>query len=1556
MLVFCFLSLFFILLPNASEAANRYWVGSSGGNFSDSANWSDSTGGGGGASAPVAGDIAIFDGGGVSSSTIDITSTIQRLTISAGYTGTITVASGVTFTMTSAFTQADGTFNAGDTSIIWSGGTGNSDSISGGVFNLQSATLESSSSITVSGGAFNGGSGNMNLTGSAGDLYITGGEFNFPNGNVTVADDLTISASATPVTENNTTLILASVSGSGAIELATSFIFTNITINSTINGYGNILSAGDTLTASSTLTLTNGFISGSGILAFTGPASGFSIASTFDGGDGTGTSNGNLHFTGTDIRNFTIDAGVTFPNFTLNAANTTVEFSGIASTTFEGFLNIDAGTFNASSTDITINKSFTQTGGTFNAGVNNNTITVLSYTVNYYGVTVSGGNFNLQTANLNSYYGIRVTAGTFDGGTGNMSSYDPAGNYGDIFITGGTFTFPNGTVSLTDDLTLAAAATIYENNTTLNFVNPFGSIIDLATTFTFTNLIINSVGSTAVAISSGDTLIVSSTLTLTNGATSGTGILEFTGTTLNIASTWDSMANGAFNLTGTQNQTIDLTGVEGNINSDININKTSGTVTLNSGLTMDAASQDLTIIEGTLDLNGNTLIVNGTSATMAIQDGGILRMQGGETVTTNASYPTFAATSNAIVYGAGTYTLPSLPTFYNLSFTGGGTYTLATSTSISNDLTLSSSSTLSSNGKNLTVLGAFSNDGTLRIQGGETITLTNDTDSGTTEFIGNGDSNPDTYTTSISDFYDLSINFTDSGDVLSPLSTLGTGLLGSWSFDNDAGLGTAIDDSSYSNDGVVTGATWGSTSGYNGNAAYTFAGSEYITISNVHNDTLSISSWVNVSDKTINQRIVSKTQAGEYSLSLNEGTAICGGAGQVCFVIHTGGVYYGAYFPVTSINNSTWYHLTGTYDGETVKIYLDGILQNSNTDPSGSITSIANPICIGAEATATACTGGSNFSGLIDDTRIYNRDLTPTEITDLAAGNTSSFTTTTITNNLTFAGGTYSAGGTINLSGNLLNTGGTFTANSSTLNLVGTDQTISGENTFYNLTKTDTSSSTLTFPASTTTTISNALTLTGSATTTPLFLRSSISDTSALIDIQGTQSLQYLDVKDMTSASQVVASCIVGCTDSGNNSYWSFGSLSIQFTNTTLNGLESVTSVDIEISLNAPAVGGITVDYAVSGGGATGSGTDYTLSSGTSTITNGNTTTSIDLVIVDDNEIESSETIEITISNPNGGTLGSNTVYTYTITDDDVAGVTINLTSVAVTEGSTTADYTAVLDTQPTNDVDVSASLLTNQVTLSSSTLTFTNSNWNTPQTITVTAINDDIAEGEHTDTISHTSSSTDSNFNLLTIASVTSTITDNETAGVTITTTTLALTEDGTTFDYTIQLDSEPTNVVAITLSSSGSNTTFSTSTITFTNTNWNTPQTITVTAIDNVVVDGTHLDTISHSAVSSDGNYSGISIVDVIATITDNDSAGVTIALTTVSVTEGSTTDSYTAVLDSQPTNDVTVDMSLSTNQVTISTSSITFTSANWNTPQTITITAVDDNIAEGNHTDTI
>ncbi len=116
------------------------------------------------------------------------------------------------------------------------------------------------------------------------------------------------------------------------------------------------------------------------------------------------------------------------------------------------------------------------------------------------------------------------------------------------------------------------------------------------------------------------------------------------------------------------------------------------------------------------------------------------------------------------------------------------------------------------------------------------------------------------------------------------------------------------------------------------------------------------------------------------------------------------------------------------------------------------------------------------------------------------------------------------------------------------------------------------------------------------------------------------------------------------------------------------------------------------------------------------------------------------------------------------------AGVTVTESggSTNVTEGGTNDDYTLVLNTQPTADVSISISSGT-QTTTSPTSLTFTPSNWNTPQTVTVTAVDDNVVEGSHTQTITQTASSTDTNYNGISIPSVTATITDNDT-GVAIT------------------------------------------------------------------------------------------------------------------------------------------------------------------------------------------
>ena len=80
------------------------------------------------------------------------------------------------------------------------------------------------------------------------------------------------------------------------------------------------------------------------------------------------------------------------------------------------------------------------------------------------------------------------------------------------------------------------------------------------------------------------------------------------------------------------------------------------------------------------------------------------------------------------------------------------------------------------------------------------------------------------------------------------------------------------------------------------------------------------------------------------------------------------------------------------------------------------------------------------------------------------------------------------------------------------------------------------------------------------------------------------------------------------------------------------------------------------------------------------------------------------------------------------------AGVTLSKTSASVTEAGGTDSFTVVLDAQPASNVVVSVgSADTGEVTVSPAQLTFTNSNWDTAQTVTVTGVNDSLTDGNQT-------------------------------------------------------------------------------------------------------------------------------------------------------------------------------------------------------------------------------
>ncbi|WP_039962012.1 beta strand repeat-containing protein, partial [Kamptonema sp. PCC 6506] len=129
----------------------------------------------------------------------------------------------------------------------------------------------------------------------------------------------------------------------------------------------------------------------------------------------------------------------------------------------------------------------------------------------------------------------------------------------------------------------------------------------------------------------------------------------------------------------------------------------------------------------------------------------------------------------------------------------------------------------------------------------------------------------------------------------------------------------------------------------------------------------------------------------------------------------------------------------------------------------------------------------------------------------------------------------------------------------------------------------------------------------------------------------------------------------------------------------------------------------------------------------------------------------------------------------------------------------------------------------------------------------------------------------------------------------------------------------------------------------------------TTTFTVVNDAVAEGTETATLTISNPSANIALGSTTTQNI--AITDNDTASVNITQSSGStnVSEGGATDSYTVVLNSQPTANVTITINPDS-QSTSSATSLTFTSANWNTPQTVTVTAVNDNLVEGNHTSTI
>ncbi|MEI7902773.1 MAG: Calx-beta domain-containing protein, partial [bacterium] len=129
----------------------------------------------------------------------------------------------------------------------------------------------------------------------------------------------------------------------------------------------------------------------------------------------------------------------------------------------------------------------------------------------------------------------------------------------------------------------------------------------------------------------------------------------------------------------------------------------------------------------------------------------------------------------------------------------------------------------------------------------------------------------------------------------------------------------------------------------------------------------------------------------------------------------------------------------------------------------------------------------------------------------------------------------------------------------------------------------------------------------------------------------------------------------------------------VQFTAASSNVAENISPANLTVTLSSASATTISVNYAVTGGTATGGGVDYTLAPGTLAFAPGQTSKTILIAITDDLIDEPAETIVVSLSSPVNAILGSPASHTCTIVDNESLGREMAVTSVRVANSQTFA-------------------------------------------------------------------------------------------------------------------------------------------------------------------------------------------------------------------------------------------------------------------------------------------
>ncbi|MFT4923992.1 MAG: hypothetical protein ACI8WB_000070, partial [Phenylobacterium sp.] len=394
---------------------------------------------------------------------------------------------------------------------------------------------------------------------------------------------------------------------------------------------------------------------------------------------------------------------------------------------------------------------------------------------------------------------------------------------------------------------------------------------------------------------------------------------------------------------------------------------------------------------------------------------------------------------------------------------------------------------------------------------------------------------------------------------------------------------------------------------------------------------------------------------------------------------------------------------------------------------------------------------------------------------------------------------------------------------------------------------------------------------------------------------------------------------------------------------------------------NVVTTADITVGLAYSGTAT--NGTDYGTGASSITITAGQTTATTSLTTTSDANVEGSESLIVDISSVTGGATNSATESSIqqqiiTISDDDSATVTLSVDNNTIAEAAGTSTVTATLSSATFENVTVSlgySGTASNGTDYSTPAGSITIVAGQTSGSTTLTATADtgvEVSETIIVDIIGVSGGSASES----SIQQQTVTITDDDVATVTLTASTNSIAEAAGSSIVTATLSGTTYETVTVSLGFSGTatSTEYSASATSITIAAGQTTGTATLTAIADTSVEASETIIVDITGVSG-GSASESGLQQQTVTITDDDTATVSLAVSSNTIAEAAGTSTISATLNTITFENVTVSLDYSgtatSTEYTASATSITI--AAGQTTGTATITATDDSTVEASET---